>query len=78
MLPTHSQAITVGNRIVGSVSIDDGAIRGEGGPIRPQLVVPLAIQLSPTPEDAQLALCVRAALEGRERSSARSCLSGSR
>jgi hypothetical protein len=57
VMPVHSQTITVGNPIVGAVSIDGGAVRGEGGPIRPQLVVPLKLQLNPTPENAQLAVC---------------------
>jgi hypothetical protein len=56
-MPIQSQTITLGNRIVGETSIDGGAVRGEGGPIQPQLVVPLKLQLNPTPENAQLAVC---------------------
>ncbi len=56
-MPVHSQTITIGNRSVGEIEIDGSAVRGEGGPIRPQLVVPLKLQLNPTPVDAQLAVC---------------------
>jgi hypothetical protein len=61
-MPVHSQSITVGNRIVGAVSIDGGTVRGDGGPIRPQLVIPVKLQLNPTPENAQLAVCYVSAL----------------
>jgi hypothetical protein len=62
VLPVHSQSITVGNRIVGAVSIDGGTVRGDGGPIRPQLVIPVKLQLNPAPENAQLAVCYVSAL----------------
>lgn len=56
-MPVYPQTITLSNRVIGEASIDGGAVRGEGGPIRPQLVVPLKLQLNPTPENAQLAVC---------------------
>lgn len=58
MAQVSKQNITVGgNRIVGNVWVDGGSLRGEGGPARPQLVVPLTIQMNNTPVDAMLALC---------------------
>jgi hypothetical protein len=50
------QTISLTNRIVGNVSVDGGAIRGEGGPIRPQLIVPLTIEMSQQPEESSLAV----------------------
>jgi hypothetical protein len=53
----NEQHITVGSsRIVGTVSVDGGAVRGEGGPIRPQLVVPVTITMSPQAEERMMAL----------------------
>ena len=58
MAQVNKQNITVGSgRIVSTVSVDGGLVRGEGGPIRPQLVVPLGIQMNPMPEEATLAVC---------------------
>ncbi len=52
------QSITVGgNRIVGDAWVDGGSVRGEGGPVRPQLVVPLSVQMSNAPAGAMMALC---------------------
>lgn len=51
----NKQHITVGNRGVGSVWVDGGAVRGEGGPCHPQLVVPLTIEMSSTPAEAMVA-----------------------
>jgi hypothetical protein len=57
MAQVNEQHITVGsNRIVGTVSVDGGAVRGEGGPIRPQLVVPVTIKMSPQAEERMMAL----------------------
>lgn len=51
------QAITVGGgRIVGHVSVDGGALRGEGGPLRPHLVVPLTITMQNRPADSMVAV----------------------
>ena len=57
------EPILLGRRVVGAVSVDGGAVRGEGGPSRPQLVVPLTIQMEPQPEGSTLAVCwIRASL----------------
>lgn len=48
----NKQDITVGGiRIIGAVSVDSGAIRSSGGPIRPQLIIPLSIQLNSAQND---------------------------
>jgi hypothetical protein len=53
MAQINKQNITLGgSRIVGNVWVDGGAVRGEGGAAKPQLVVPLTIQMSNTPIDA--------------------------
>lgn len=53
----HKQSILLGSsRIVGTASVDGGAVRAEGGPIRPQLIVPLTLELQPTPENAMIAV----------------------
>ena len=58
MAQISKQSITVGgNRIVGDVWVDGGTVRGEGGPVRPQLLVPLTIQMHNTPADVTMALC---------------------
>jgi len=64
MAQISKQSVTVGgNRIVGNVWVDGGALRGEGGPLSPQLVVPLSVQMHNAPADAMMALCwVRARL----------------
>jgi hypothetical protein len=41
---------------VGSVSVNGGMIRGEGGPVRPRIVVPLKIDMNPQPTDAMIAV----------------------
>lgn len=57
MAQINKQHITLGGgRLVGTVSVDGGAVRGEGGPIRPQLVVPLTIAMNPQPDEAMLAV----------------------
>lgn len=59
MAQVAKQHITVGgSRIVGEVSADGGALRGEGGPTKPQLVVPLTIRMNNAPADAMVALCL--------------------
>jgi hypothetical protein len=72
MAQINKQNITLGgNRIVGNVWVDGGAVRGEGGPAKPQLVLPLTIQMSNTPIDAMLALCwLRARLATDQNASA--------
>jgi hypothetical protein len=61
-MPVNSQSITVGNCIVGAVSIDGGAVRGDGGPIRPQLVFPLKLQLNPAARERAACFCYVSAL----------------
>jgi hypothetical protein len=57
MAQVQKQDITLGGgRLVGTVSVDGGAVRGEGGPIRPQLVIPLTIDMNPQPDEAMLAV----------------------
>ena len=57
MAQVNQQSITLGSgHTVGTVSVDGGAIRGAGGPIRPQLVVPLTIAMNPQPGGATLAV----------------------
>lgn len=44
MAGVSQQDITVGSSmIVGSASVDAGAVRGEGGPAHPQLIVPVSL-----------------------------------
>jgi hypothetical protein len=45
-----------GGNEVCSISVNGGAIRGEGGPLRPQLVVPTKFDMSQQPKDASVAL----------------------
>lgn len=57
MAQVHKQDILLGSsRIVGSASVDGGAVRSEGGPLRPQLIVPLTLELQPMPADAMIAV----------------------
>ena len=46
----------LGNRGIGNASIDGGAIRGEGGPLHPQLVVPIKFVLNNRPADSMIAV----------------------
>lgn len=57
MAQVNEQSITLGSgRMIGKASVDSAAVRGEGGPLRPQLVVPLTITLNPQPDEAMLAI----------------------
>ncbi len=52
-----------GAKSVGSVVVDEARIRGEGGPERPQLVIPATVAMSVRPDESVLALTeLRAAL----------------
>jgi hypothetical protein len=52
-----------GARSVGSIVVDEARIRGEGGPARPQLVIPATVAMSVRPDESALALTeLRAAL----------------
>jgi hypothetical protein len=60
---TNSTLINLYGQNIGQISVDGTEVRGEGGPINPQLVVPLEVQLDNQPEEAPLALGrLRAAL----------------
>jgi hypothetical protein len=53
----NKQSILLGGgNIVGTASVDGSAVRGEGGPVRPQLVVPLTIAMNPQPDESMLAV----------------------
>lgn len=41
---------------MGTLSVDGGAVRAEGGPDRPQLIVPVTITMEPQPADAMVAM----------------------
>jgi hypothetical protein len=57
MAQIQKQSITLGaGRIVGDVSIDCGALLGEGGPLRPCLVVPLTIMMQNRTLESMLAV----------------------
>jgi hypothetical protein len=57
MAQVNTQAIILyGTRSVGSMHVDSGTLRGEGGPTHPQLVVPLTIEMSVQPESAMIAV----------------------
>lgn len=57
MAQVNKQSILLGGgRIIGTASVDGGAVRGEGGPIRPQLIVPVTIQMNPQADEAMLAV----------------------
>jgi hypothetical protein len=53
---TNSTYINLYGHSIGQISVDGTVVRGEGGPINPQLVVPLEVQLDNQPEEAPLAL----------------------
>lgn len=57
MAHVNKQNITLGGgRIAGSISVNGGAIRGEGGPVRPRIIVPLRIEMGAQPKDAMIAM----------------------
>ncbi|MHB8290191.1 MAG: hypothetical protein ACYDEY_13350 [Acidimicrobiales bacterium] len=51
-----STSITLFNESIGRISVDGTMVRGEGGYINPQLVIPLKISLHNQPDDAMLAI----------------------
>lgn len=66
-MQVQKQSITVGSRSVGSVWADGGAVRAEGGPLRPQLVIPLTIAMNTRPTEETLALVwLRASLSASQ------------
>jgi hypothetical protein len=56
MAQINKQPIRLGNRGIGDVYSDGGAVRGEGGPLRPHLIVPLTIELNSLPADQMMAV----------------------
>jgi len=57
MAQVNKQSILLNStRSVGTASVDGGAVHGEGGPIRPQLVIPVTFQMNPQADDAMLAI----------------------
>lgn len=52
----QARSILVGNRIVGSMTVDGGSVLGEGGPLHPQLAVSLTIKMDGRPADSMLAV----------------------
>jgi hypothetical protein len=57
MPSVFEQSIIVGSsRIIGDASVDGGAVRGEGGPMRPQLLVPVTLQLNQRPDESAIAV----------------------
>lgn len=53
---TTSVLINLYGQNIGQISVDGTEVRGEGGPINPQLVVPLKVRLDNQPDNAPLAL----------------------
>jgi hypothetical protein len=56
MAQVQEQPIMLGNRGIGTASINGGALRGEGGALHPQLVVPLKIDLDNFPAESMIAV----------------------
>lgn len=52
----NSTHLDLFGRSIGQISVDGAAVRGEGGPINPQLVFPLEVQLDNQPDEAMLAI----------------------
>lgn len=62
-----STYIDLHGQSIGQISVDGAAVRAEGGPINPQLVFPLAVQLDNQPDEAMLAIGRVRALLGTTR-----------
>lgn len=62
----NSTYINLYGQSIGQISVDGAMVRGEGGPINPQLVVPLGIQLDNQPDKAMLAIGRLRALLGTD------------
>jgi len=57
MAQINKQSIVLGGgQRAGSISVNGGAVRGEGGPLRPRLVVPLKIEMNAQPKGAMIAV----------------------
>jgi len=64
----NSTYIDLYGQSIGRISVDGSAVRGEDGPINPQLVVPLGVQLDNQPDEAMLAIGRLRALLGTDQS----------
>jgi hypothetical protein len=65
----------LGNRGVGTASINGGAFRGEGGPLHPQLVVPFTVRFDNFPSEAMIAIFrVKATLSSDQNSFSRNIM----
>ncbi|MCL4445886.1 MAG: hypothetical protein M1134_03275 [Actinobacteria bacterium] len=62
----NTTRIDIYSHVIGRISADGTRVRGEGGPINPQLVFPLEIQLDNQPEEAMLAIARVRALLGTD------------
>ncbi len=62
----NSTYIALYGQSIGRISVDGTKVRGEGGPINPQLVVPLGIRLDDQPHEAMLAIGRLRALLGTD------------
>ena len=52
----NSTYIDLFGQSIGQISVDGAVVRAEGGPINPQLVFPLEVQLNNQPDEAMLAI----------------------
>jgi hypothetical protein len=52
----QKQNVIAGMRIIGTAGVDGGAVSAEGGPLHPQLIIPLTVTLDARPADSTLAL----------------------
>lgn len=69
-------SVRVGNLFLANAWVDPGGVRGEGGPDRPTLVVPLVFWMTNTPEDSMISIVwLRATLSLAENAAAQSVIS---
>jgi len=52
----NSVPVVLNDQTIGRISVEGAKVRGEGGPINPQLVVPLEVQLYNQPDETMLAV----------------------
>ena len=62
----NSTCLELFGQIIGRISVDGSNVRGEGGPINPQLVIPIEVQLDNQPEEAMLAIARLRAVLGTD------------
>jgi hypothetical protein len=56
MAQVNEQPIRLGNHGIGSVSVVGGAVKGQGGALHPQLVIPLTIHMDASPAGSMIAI----------------------